>query len=148
MSNFVTPWTTQHTSPPSPRVCSNSCPLSWWCCLTISSSATLLFSFCFQSFPASGSFPMSQLFTSGAQSIRASASVLPINIQGSFSLGLTGLISLQSLFNHKSILLFTTFEDFWVGRYFVYNYIFPIDGWHCLSQHDTLCHLLWLLGAH
>ena len=110
MSDFVTPWTTQHTSlpcpSPSPRVCSNSCPLSWWCYLNISSSATLLCSFCFQSFPASGSFPVSPLFTSGGQSIRASASVLPMNIQGSFSLGLTGLISLQFLFNHKSIFLF------------------------------------------
>ena len=100
MSDFVTPWTTQHTSlpcpSPSPRVCSNSCPLSWWCYLNISSYATLLWSFCFQSFPASGSFPVSQLFTSGGQSIRASASVLPMNIQGSFSLGLTGWISLQA----------------------------------------------------
>jgi len=78
-------------------VCSDSCPLSWWCYLTISSSATF-FSFCFQSFPASGSFPMSQLFTSGGQSIgtSASASVLPMNIQHWFPLGLTGLISLQS----------------------------------------------------
>ena len=50
--------------PLSPGVCSDSCPLSWWCCLTISSSATP-FSFCFQSFPASGSFLMSQLFASG-----------------------------------------------------------------------------------
>ena len=81
----------------SPRVCSNSCPLSQWCYLTISSSATL-FSFCLQSFPASGSFPMSWLFASGGQSIRpsASASVLPMKIHGWFPLGLTGLISLQS----------------------------------------------------
>ena len=50
----------------SPEVCSDSCPLSWWCCLTISSS-TALFSFCLQSFPASGCFPMNQLFTSGGQ---------------------------------------------------------------------------------
>ena len=72
-------------------------PLSWWCYLTISSSATL-YSFCLQSFPASGSFPINQLFTSGGQSIRtsASASVLPMNVQGWFPLGLTGLISLQS----------------------------------------------------
>ena len=66
----------------SPGVCSDSCPLSQWCCLTISSSAASL-SFCFQSFPASGSFPVSQLFTSGGQSIgvSASTSVLPMNIQ-------------------------------------------------------------------
>ena len=78
------------------RVCSNSCPLNWWGYLTISSSATL-FSFCLQSFPASGSFPISQLSTSGGQSIGApaSASVLPMNIQGWFPWGLTSLISLQ-----------------------------------------------------
>ena len=79
-----------------PGVCSNSCPLSWWCYLTISSSVTHFF--CLQSFPASESFPMSQLFASGGQSIGASASaiVLPMNIQGWFPLGLTGLISFQS----------------------------------------------------
>ena len=75
--------------------CSNSCPLSQGCCLTISSSAAL-FSFCLQSFPASGSFPVSQLFTSGGQSIGASVSVLPMNIQDWFPWRLTGLISLQS----------------------------------------------------
>ena len=76
----------------SPRVCSNSCPLSWWCYLSISSSVAP-FSSCPQSFPASGSFSVSQLFTSGGQSIRASASasVLPMNIQDWFSLGWTSL---------------------------------------------------------
>ena len=81
----------------SPRVCSNSCPLSQWCHPTISSSI-IPFSSCPQSFPASGSFPMRQLFTSGVQSIgaSASASVLSMNIQDWFPLGLTGLISLGS----------------------------------------------------
>ena len=79
----------------SPGVCSNSYLLNWWCPLTISSSAAP-FSFRLQSFPASGSFPMSRLFASGGQSIGASASVLPMNIQGWFPLGLTGLISLLS----------------------------------------------------
>ena len=81
--------------PPSPRVCSNSCLLSQWCYLTISSSATH-FSSCPQSFPASGSFPVSQLFTSSGQSTGASvsASVLPTNIHSWFPLGLTSLISL------------------------------------------------------
>ena len=79
----------------SPGVCLSSCPLSWWCYLTVSSSATP-FSFCLQSFPASGSFPMSRLFKSGGQSIRASASVLPMNIKDWFPLGLTGLVSLLS----------------------------------------------------
>ena len=79
----------------SPRVCSNSCPLSWLCYLTISSSV-ISFSFCPQSLPATGSFPMSWLFTSDGQSVGNSASVLPMNIHGWFPLGLTGLISLQS----------------------------------------------------
>ena len=77
--------------------CSNSCPLSQWCHPTISSSVAS-FSSCLQSFPASRSFPMSWFFSSGGQSTETStsASVLPINIQGWFPLGLTGLISLQS----------------------------------------------------
>ena len=82
---------------PTPRACSNSCPLSQWCHPTILSSI-FPFSSCLQSFPASGSFPMSQFFASGGQSIGASpsASVLPMNIQDLFPLQLTGLISLQS----------------------------------------------------
>ena len=81
----------------SSRVWSNSCPLNWWCYPTISCSV-IPFSSCPQSFPASGSFPMSRLFTSSGQSIGASvsASVLPLNIQGWFPLGLTGLLSLLS----------------------------------------------------
>ena len=79
---------------PSPRACSNSCPLSQWCHPTISSSV-IPFSWLW-SFPVSGSFLMSRLFTSGGQSIGALASVLPMNIQDWFPLGLTGLISLQS----------------------------------------------------
>ena len=77
------------------EVCSNSSPLSQWCHPTISFSVVLFSSF-LQSFPTSGSFLMSQLFASGGQSIGASASVLPMNIQDWFPLGLTGLISLQS----------------------------------------------------
>ena len=82
---------------PTPRACSNSCPLSQWCHPTISSSV-IPFSFCLQSFPASGSFAVSQLFASGGQRIRASASasVLPMNIQDWFPWGLTGLIFLLS----------------------------------------------------
>ena len=81
----------------SPRVFSNSCPLSQWCHIPIPSSV-VPFSSCPQSFPPSGSFPISQLFASSGQSIgaSASASVLPMNIQGWFPLGLTDLISLQS----------------------------------------------------
>ena len=79
---------------PTPGACSNSCPLSQWCHPTISSSV-ILFSY-LQSFPVSGSFPKSQFFTSGDQSIGASASLPPMNIQNLFPLGLTGLISLKS----------------------------------------------------
>ena len=91
----------QHARPPCPsptcRTYSNLCPSSQWCHPTISSSV-ILFSSCLQSFPASGSFPMSQFFKSGGQSIgvSASASVLPKNIQDWFPLGWTGWISLLS----------------------------------------------------
>ena len=91
----------QHTRLPCPslllRVSSNSCLMSWWCHPTISSSVTP-FTSCSQSFPGSGSFPMSQPFASDSQStgVSASASVLPMNIQDWFSLGLTGFISLLS----------------------------------------------------
>ena len=101
VSNSLRPHGLQHARPPcpslSPGVCSNSCPLSRWCHPTISSSV-IPFSSCLPSFPASRSFPMSWLFTSGGQSIgaSASASVLPMNIQDWFPLGLTGLISLDS----------------------------------------------------
>ena len=91
----------QHARPPcpsrTPRACSNSCPSCQWCHPTISSSV-VPFSSCLLSFPASGSFPMSQFFASGGQNIgaSASASVLPMNIQDWFPLGLIGWISLQS----------------------------------------------------
>ena len=88
---FVTPWTAARQG-----ACSDSYPSSRWCHPTILFSA-VTFSSCFQSFPASGSFPMSQFFVSGSQSIGvlASASVFPMNIQKLFPLGLTGLISLE-----------------------------------------------------
>ena len=91
----------QHARPscpsPTPRVYPNSFPSSWWCHPAISSSVIPFFS-CPQSLPALGSFPMSQFFTWGGQSIGVSASafILPVNIQDWFPLGLTGLISLQS----------------------------------------------------
>ena len=82
---------------PTPRAYSNSCPSSWWCHPTISSSAVPFFS-CLQSFTASGSFQMNQLFASGGQSIWVSASVsmLSMNAQDWFPLGWTDWISLQS----------------------------------------------------
>ena len=101
MSDSLWPHGLQHARlpclSPIPRVCSTSCPLSQWCHPTISSSV-VPFTFCLQSFPASGSFQMSQFFASGGQSIgvSASASVLPMNIQDWFPLGWTSLISLWS----------------------------------------------------
>ena len=99
MSDFLQPHGLQHTRPPcpspTPGVHSNSHPSSRWCHPTISSSV-VPFSPCPQSFLASGSFPVSQFFTSGGQSIGTSAPVLPMNVQDWFPLGLTGLISLQS----------------------------------------------------
>ena len=101
VSSSLRPHESQHTRPPcpsqTPGVYSNSCPSSWWCHPAISSSV-VPFSSCPQSLPASGSFPMSQLFTWGGQSIRvsASASVLPMNTQDLPPSGWTGWISLQS----------------------------------------------------
>ena len=99
MSNSLWPHELQHAGPtcpsPTPGVYPNSCPLSQWCHLTISSSV-IPFSSCLQSFPASGSFQMTQLFASGGQSIgvSASTSVLQMNTQDWSPLGWTGWISL------------------------------------------------------
>ena len=101
VSDSLRPHGLQHVRPPcpspTPGACSNSCPLSRWCHQAISSSV-VPFSSHLQSFPASGSFPMSQLFTSGGQSIgvSASASVLPMNTQDWSPLGWIGWIFLQS----------------------------------------------------
>ena len=101
VSDSLQPHEPQHARPPCPSptlgVYPSSCPLSWWCHPTISSSV-VPFSSHLQSFPASGSFPMSQFFTLGGQSISASASasVFPMNIQDWLPLGWTGWISLQS----------------------------------------------------
>ena len=138
LSDSLQPYRLQHARLPCPslppRVCSNS--LSQWCYPIVSSSVIPLFP-CLQSFPASGSFPMNWLFTSGGQRIGASvsASVLPMNIQGWFPLRLTGLIPLQSkwfssLFKHHnskvSILQpslwskFTSIHDYWKNHSFDY----------------------------
>ena len=101
MSNSLQPNELHHAKLPCPsptlRACSNSCPSSQWCHLTISSSV-VPFSSCLQSFPKSRSFPVRQFFASGGQTIgvSASASVLPMKIQDWFPLGWTGWISLQS----------------------------------------------------
>ena len=113
---FATPWTTARQASLSFTISQSLlkfCLLSQWCHPTISPSVAL-FSSCPQSFPASGSFPISWLFTSGGQSVRASApaSVLPMNIQGSFPLGLTGFISLLS----KG--LSRAFSTIWKNQFF------------------------------
>ena len=99
MSDSLQPHGLQHARLPCPsptsRVCSNSCPSGRWCHPAISSSV-VPFSSCLQSFPALGSFPRSQFFSSRGQSIGVSAPVLPMNIQDCFPLGLTGLIFLKS----------------------------------------------------
>ena len=136
MSNSLQPHGLQHDRLPclslSPGVWSYLCPLSQWYYLS-SSASTDLFSICLQSFPASGSFQMSWLFTSGGQNIgvSASASVLPMNIRGWFPWLLTGLFSLQSkglkscIQHHSvkaSILLYgptlTSIHDYWKNHSF------------------------------
>ena len=99
MSESLWPHWLQHTRPPcpspTPGACSNSCPSNQWCHKTVSN--VIPFSSCLQSFSTSASFPMNQYFSSSGQSIgdSASASVLPMNIQGWFPLGLTDLIMLS-----------------------------------------------------
>ena len=124
-------------------VCSNSCPLSWWCHPTISFFVAP-FSSCLQSFLASGSFPMSWLFTSYGQSFGASgsASALPVNIQGWFPLGLTDLISLQSE-GPSRVFLRTTIQEhqFFGAQSFLWSYSQSIhDYWknRCFDYRD-LC---------
>ena len=133
MSDSLQPYRLQHAklfcTPLSPRVCSDSGPLSWWCYLTISSSAAVFF-FCLHSFLASGSFPMSWLFASTGQSIGASASE-SVNIQDWFPLGLTGLISLLSK-ELSSVFSGTT----------IWNYQF-FRAQHSLWSNSYIC--TWLL---
>ena len=155
MSSSLRPHGLQHSWLPcpslSPRVCSNSCPLSRWCHPTILPSV-VPFSSWPQSFPASGTFPVSQLLASGGQNIgaSASASVLPTNIQALFPLRLTGLISLQckrlsrvfsnttvqsisfsmlSLFYGPTL---TSIRDYWKSHSFNYTNL-VMTGWTTLN---------------
>ena len=120
MSDSLRPQGLQYARLPypslSPRVCSNSCPLSRECHLIILSIAAH-FSCCFQSFPASGSFPVSWLFSSGGQNIGSSAlaSVLPMNIQDWFPFWLTGLILLSKGLSG----VFSVMVRGWVGKEFL-----------------------------
>ena len=139
MSNSLWPHGLQHARPPcplpTPRVYSKS--LSRWCRPTFSSSV-IPFSSCLQSFPASGSFQMSQLFTSGSQSIgvSASASVLSMNIQDWSPLGLSGLISLQS----KSVLQHHSSKAsiFWCSAFFTVQLSHP-----CMTTGKTIALTSW-----
>ena len=143
MSNSLWPYELQPTKllclSLFPKVCSISCPLSQWCHPTFSFSVTRFSSYP-QHFPALGYFPMSQIFVSGGQSVgtSVSASLLPMNIQGWFNLGLTGLISLLSkglsrvfssttIWKHHSLVLsllygpnFTSIHDYWKNHSFDY----------------------------
>ena len=129
VSDFLQPHEPQHARPscpsPTPRVHPNPCPLSRWCHPPTSSSV-VPFTSCPQSFPASGSFPVSQLFMSGGQSIgvSASTSVLPMNTQDWSPLGWTGWISLQSkglsrVFSNTTVQKHQCFstEDFFIVRF-------------------------------
>ena len=132
MSDYLWPNGLQHARlpcpSPGPGACSNSCPPSRWCYPIISSSV-VPFSFCSQSFPASGSFSVSQFFVSSGQSIRVSASpsVLPMNIQDWFPLGLTGLIYLQSKGLFKSLLLHHSSKSsiLWCSAFFIVQLSHP-----------------------
>ena len=153
ISNSASPRTAarQASLSPIPRACSNSYPLSWWCHPTISPSV-VPFS-CLQSFPAPESFPTSQFFTSGGQSIgaSASASVLPMNIQDWFSLGLMGLICPCHPECGQSRLTLEAKSHIYV---LIYNIYFSLSDFpHCLLQAlgsstslelTQICAFLWL----
>ena len=160
MSDSLQPHGLQHARLPCPslppRVCSSSCPLSQWCHPTTSSSVTP-FSYP-QSFPASGCFPMSWLFASGGQSIGASVSVsvLPMNIQDWFPLGLTGLISLQfkglsrvffsiTMWRHQ---IFGAYPSLWSNCHICTWLLEKTQLWlyELLSGKWCLCFLICYLG--
>ena len=125
VSDSLRPHGPQHTRLPCPslssRVFSNSCPLSQWCHLTISSSVVPLSS-CLRSFPASGAFPMSQFFSSGGQSIGATISVLPMSIQGWFPLGLTGYSGCNSPDAGVKLILLPSSEAIITDNTFIKDY--------------------------
>ena len=144
MSDSLRPYGLQHARFPYPsptlRACSNSCSLSWWCHPTISSSV-VPFSSCLQSFPASGSFPVSRFFASGGQSIgaSASASVLPMNILDWFPLGWTGWISLQSkglsrVFSNTTV---QKHQFFYISFLYGPTLTSIHDYWHFSAQYDS-----------
>ena len=148
MSDSLQPHGLQHARLPcpslSPGVCSDSCPLSPWCYLIISPSDAP-YSFGFQSFSASESFPMSWLFASDGQSIGASAlgSVLPMNSQGWFPLGWMGLISLQSEGFSRvfSSTMIQKASVLWLSAFFMVqlSYLYMTSGNTILGQLSMQC---------
>ena len=156
VSDFLRPHGLQHARltchSPAPGAYSNSCPSSQWCHPTISSSV-VPFSSCPQSLPASGSFPMSEFFASGGQSIgvSASASVLPMNIQDWSPLGWTGLLSLQSkelsrVFSNTTVqkhLFFSAQLSFFFPTFFIvqlshpYMIYCPHEQYEKAKRYDT-----------
>ena len=162
MSDSLRPHGLQHfrlpCSSPFPGACWNSCPLTHWCHPTISSSV-FPFSSCLLSFSESGSFPTSQLFTSGDQSIgtSASASILPLNIQDWFSLGLTGLISLQSkvcsrVFSNTTVQkhqFFSTQPSSWSNSHihtWLLKKTLALTIWTFVSKVMSLLFIMWSLS--
>ena len=161
MSDSLQPHESQYVRPPcpspTPAVYPNSCPLSQWCHRAISSSV-IPFSSCLQSFPASGSFPISQLFPSGGQTIGASAStsVLPVNTQDWSPLGWTGWINLlavqgalKSLLQHHtskaSILHRSSFFTVQLSHpYMITGKTIPLTRWTFVGS--CLCFLICCLG--
>ena len=145
MSDSLWPHGLQHARLPCPSPSlgaqSNSCPSSWWCHPAISSSV-IPFSSCLQSSPASGSFQMSQFFASGGQRIGvlASALVLPINIEGWFPLGLTGLISLESK-GLSRVFSNTTVQK---HQFFDAQPFFMVQLWHLYTTtRKTMALTIW-----
>ena len=161
MSNSLWPHESQHTRPPcpspTPRVYSNSCPLSWWCHLAISSSV-VPFSSCPQSLPASGSFPMSQLFAWGDQSagVSASASVLSMNSKDWSPLGWTGWISLQSkglsrVFSNTTVQKHQFFSTQLSSQSNSHIHTWPLEKPRCIWTYAQLfqsCPNLWVYGLY
>ena len=153
---FVTPWTVACQAPvlQFPWFCSNSYPLSQWYYLTVSSSTTS-FSFCLQSFPASVSFPVSWLYASGGQNIgtSASASVLPMNIQDWFPLGLTSLTPCSPWYSQESSTpQLESISSSALSLMVQLSYLYPTTGkpylwlYGPLSAKWCLCFLICCLG--
>ena len=140
VSNFLQPRGLQHARPscssPSPGICPSSCSLHWWCCPAISSSDAHFF-FCLQSFPASGTFPMSHLRTSDDKNTR---SVSPVNIQGWSPLRLTGFISLWS----KGLWGVFSSTTVWRPQFFGVLPSLQSSSQNCRREGQTTpLHLLW-----